>query len=81
MASLMGERKSDSCFEVVPMDNVSATLVIGIEPVFPTVIHFSSLTCAHEVALYNAILLLLVSLGEEVIGSTFDHAVAATQIP
>jgi hypothetical protein len=43
------------------------------------VIHFSSLTWANEIALYNAILLVLMKLGSEVIGPTFNPTVAAAQ--
>jgi len=77
----METENPSACYEFAPIDNFSATLEISIDPVFPNVIHFSNLTFAHEIALYNAILILLLRLGDEVIGPTIDHTVAAAQIP
>jgi hypothetical protein len=70
-----------SCYELAPINNFPKALGISIDPIFSNVIHFSNLTCAHEIALYNAILILLLRLGDDVIGPTFDHTVAAARIP
>jgi len=63
----METENPSACYEFAPIDNFSATLEISIDPVFPNVIHFSNLTCAHEIVLYNAILILLLRLGDEVL--------------
>jgi hypothetical protein len=77
----MGEENPSACHEFVPIDNVSATLGIGVDPIFFSVIHFSNLAYAHEITLYNVILILLLRLGDEVIGPNFNYTVAAAQIP
>jgi len=79
--ALWEKENPNACYEFVPGDNASATYGIGIELVFPSVIHFSNLTCAHEITLYNVMLLLLLKLGTEVIGPTFDHTVSAPKPP
>ncbi|KAG4436326.1 hypothetical protein IFR05_008179 [Cadophora sp. M221] len=48
---------------------------------FPTVIHFKSLLVANGATIYNAILLLLRSIGYQVIGPTFDPAGVYLDIP
>lgn len=52
-----------------------------VEQVFATVFHFKDLIVANEVAIYNAILLLLHRLGRQVIGPAFDASIPALDLP
>lgn len=70
-----------ACYEFVPANNSSAAFGIGFDPVFLSVFHFSNLTCAHEITLYNAMLLLLLRLGTEVIGPAFDRTIISPRNP
>ncbi|KAH7354671.1 hypothetical protein BKA65DRAFT_548761 [Rhexocercosporidium sp. MPI-PUGE-AT-0058] len=49
--------------------------------IFPTVIHFKSLMIANETTIYNAILLLLRSIGFQVIGPAFDPSGIYLDVP
>ncbi|KAG4422536.1 hypothetical protein IFR04_004305 [Cadophora malorum] len=51
------------------------------EQIRPTVFRFRDLTIANEVTFYNALLLLLHRLGNQVIGSSFDASTLALDLP
>lgn len=61
------EANPHSCYEVP-----NPTILEDQEPLFPTTLHFRTLTTANEVTTYNAILLLLYRLGFEIIGPSFN---------
>lgn len=56
----------DACYEVA---NPSKSEVQ--DPLFPTILYFTTLTAANEITTYNAILLLILKLGYDAIGSSF----------
>ena len=49
-------------------------------PLFRTVLHYSDLPCANAIAVYNAILLLLLGLASRVIGPAFDPSIPALHL-
>ena len=58
----MEQLNSNHCYEATSLEN---------DPEFPTVLYYSSLEHANGIATYNAILLLLIKLGFEIIGPPF----------
>jgi len=46
------------------------------QPIFPAMLSFASLIRANEINIYNCILLLLLKLGSEVIGPSFNFAIS-----
>ena len=56
-----------ACREVL-----NPSIIENDESLFPTILHYSTLTAAYEITTYNAILLLLLKLGYEIIGSAFN---------
>ncbi len=79
--ALWERQNPDICYEFILGDSASAIFGIGIEPVFTSVIHFSNLKSAHEITLYNAILILLLRLGTEVISTSFNQVVSGPPSP
>ncbi|KAE8445894.1 hypothetical protein EG329_012673 [Mollisiaceae sp. DMI_Dod_QoI] len=63
----------DSCWEVL---STELSRSAGTQALFPIVFQFTSLPAATDIALYNAVLLLLLRLGFQVIGPQFDFSLA-----
>ena len=72
----------DACFEL-PATAECPIVLSACEPqqLFPIVLHFSTLGLANEIALYNAILILLLRLSTQVIGSSFDPLLPVVNQP
>lgn len=51
------------------------------QSLFPTVLHYSSLTLANEITVYNAILLLFLRLGSQIIGPIFNTSILSFDLP
>jgi hypothetical protein len=68
------QQNPDSCFEVKASSPDE-------QPLFPTALHYSTLPLANEIAIYNAILLLLLRLGSQIIGPTFDASIPSLHLP
>lgn len=73
----------DACYETWSQEDYSQSPEIEVhsEPLFPTVFHFTSLEQANEINSYNAVLLLLLRLGSQVIGSSFDTSYFSSNAP
>lgn len=50
------------------------------EPLFPVMLHFSSFRLANEITTYDAILLLLLRSGTQIMGHNFDASIAASRL-
>jgi hypothetical protein len=73
----MPNRQPDSCYEISATSNDAP----GFDPLFPSVLHHSSLTAANEITLYNSILLLPLKLGTQILGPFFDASLPAVDLP
>lgn len=67
------EENSNLCYEI-PASGARG------QPIFHTVFHYSNLTSANGIAMYNAILLFLLRLGNRVIGTSFDPSIPALHL-
>ena len=62
-------------------EEIPARQPLDEQPLFPKMLHFSSIKRANEIILYSTALIFILRLGAEAIGPTFDTSTAALNLP